>query len=83
MDWSDIALHGLGAIAIVGFAGLWKPYFALGFNTTFWPVREVLQHNGVPNSLQSNLEWIVPVALGWFVFAWIMNYEANEEINKW
>lgn len=68
MDWNDIVLHAMASVAFVGLIGLWKPTPALIINTTFWPAREVIQHNGIPNSLQSNLEWIVPVLLGWLVW---------------
>ena len=68
MDWNDIVLHAMASVAFVGLVGLWKPDFAMGFNTVFWPAREFVQHNGIPHSLQSNLEWIVPVLLGWLVW---------------
>ena len=68
MDWTDIVLHALGAIAFVGLLGLWYPKTALLINTILWPAREIVQHSGIPHSLQSNLEWIVPVVLGWLVW---------------
>lgn len=69
MDHLDIGIHG--AIALVGtyLVGYWNRWVALAINTIIWPLREVIQHNGLPTSMQSTLEWAVPVALGCVVFS--------------
>jgi len=84
MDWTDIALHALGAIVFVGLIGLWYPKTALLVNTVFWPAREIVQHSGIPNSLQSTFEYIVPLLLGWLVFELVqVDYREPNEYDTW
>jgi hypothetical protein len=80
MDWIDIGLHALGAVGIM-IVGFWfrKPTAAVTINTFFWPIREAFQHNTIFNSPQSITEWVVPVVLGWLLWAFVL--DAQEKTN--
>lgn len=74
MDWRDIALHIIAAVAIVFiliFFGV-NATFAAGLNAAFWLGREWLQKPDkwrVITSPQSLLEWLAPALAGVMVAA--------------
>ena len=69
MDWIDIGLHVIGAVAIMllgwatGFLGL-----GLAINTLLWPIREIIQHKGFSTSPQSTLEWHAATVTGFVLY---------------
>ena len=68
MDWFDIILHGVIALAATLLVGYWNRWIAVTLNTIIWPAREIMQHGYFSTSPQSTLEWVVPVLAGFLVF---------------
>ena len=72
-DWLDVALHlVIAAVATALVAWLIDYRLALVLNTIGWPLREWLQNDGIPWSVQKHWEAWPPVLLGWLVVAEVM-----------